>query len=216
MSSKDYARHCFIVAPRVGALLLAIAGDPGCMSGSNGASRGARCESAEDGPIARTHVDVAAARELDREGVQSFRDGRYEDAVRYFRSAYRMGGPSSELWNIARAREKVDDLEGADAAIREYLEQRDLSPQDRSEADREARALRARPSMLTVTTTPAGAVIVIDGRQTGGPTPVSFEVAPGLHSVAVRREGYAVATREFEARFGRVVIVSLDLARVGK
>ena len=202
---------------RLGALFLAIAGVPGCMTASSGSTRGARCEgSGEDGPLARTHADVAAARELDREGVQSFREGRYEDAVRYFQSAYRMGGPSSELWNIARAREKVDDAEGAEAAIREYLEQRDLSPQDRSEADHEARTLRVRPSILTVTTTPPGAVIVVDSRQTAGPTPVSFEVAPGPHSVTVRREGYAAATREFEARFGRAVIVALDLARVGK
>jgi hypothetical protein len=159
---------------------------------------------------------VAGARELDRAGVQSFRDGRYADAVRYFQTAYRLGGPSSELWNIARAREKIDDLEGADAALREYLEQHDLSAQDRAEAEREARALRARPSVLTVTTMPAGAVVLIDGRQTAGPTPVSLEVAPGRHSIAIRREGYAAETREFEARFGRALIVSLDLARAPK
>ena len=161
-------------------------------------------------------LDVDGARELDRAGVQSFREGRYADAIRYFRTAYRMGGPSSELWNIARAREKLDDFEGADAAIREYLERSDLSWQDRSEADREARALRARPSLLTVTTTPAGAVVLIDKRQTAGTTPVSVEVGPGAHLIAVHREGYAVATREFEARFGRAVIVSLDLARSAK
>jgi hypothetical protein len=159
---------------------------------------------------------VDAARELDREGIRNFREGRYADAIRYFRAAFRLGGPSSELWNIVRARERVDDLEGADATIREYLEQRDLSPQDRSEADREARALRARPSVLTVTSTPPGAVPLIDGRQTVGPTPVSVEIAPGRHSIVVRRVGYATETREVEARFGRAVIVSLDLTRVAK
>jgi PEGA domain-containing protein len=197
------------------ALSASVAGG-GCQRGSSAPARPPRCESAAVETDRRERADVAAARELDREGVQSFREGRYADAILYFRTAYRLGGPSSELWNIARAREKVDDFEGADAAIREYLEQHDLSSQDRSEADREARALRARPSVLTVTTMPAGAVLVIDGKQIAGLSPVSAEIAPGVHSISVRREGYAVETRELEARFGRAVIVSLDLVRANK
>jgi hypothetical protein len=198
------------------ALLCTTSAASGCIGGASASTPVTNCGRAEGETTAQTRIDVGAARELDREGVQSFRDGRYEDAIRYFQLAYRMGGPSSELWNIARAREKVDDLEGADAAIREYLERRDLSPQDRSEADREARALRSRPSVLTVTTMPAGAVIVIDGKQTAGPTPVSVEIAPGSHSIVVRREGYPAETKELEARFGRAVIVSLDLKRSAK
>ena len=197
-------------------VLFAAAAGFGCVTGASGPARAVRCDGAEDGLPSRMRADVDGARELDREGVQSFREGRYGDAIRYFRTAYRLGGPSSELWNIARAREKADDFEGADAALREYLERSDLSWQDRSEADREARALRARPSVLTVTTTPAGAVVLIDKRQTGGPTPVSVEVAPGAHSIAVHRDGYVIVTREFEARFGRAVIVSLDLVRSAK
>jgi hypothetical protein len=164
----------------------------------------------------RSHSDVTAARELDREGIRSYREGRYVDAIRYFRGAYRLGGPSSELWNIARTREKIDDLEGADSAIQEYLAKRDLSAQDRAEADREGRALRARASVLTVTTSPAGAMVVIDGRQTAGPTPVSVEISAGRHTIAVRRDGYAADSRPLEARFGRAVIVALDLVRASK
>jgi hypothetical protein len=197
-------------------LFAAAAAPTGCVTGASRPARGASSDGAEDGLPSRMRVDVNGARELDREGVQSFREGRYGDAIRYFRTAYRLGGPSSELWNIARAREKVDDFEGADAALREYLERSDLSWQDRSEADREARALRARPSVLTVTTTPAGAAVLIDKRQTAGPTPVSVEVPPGAHSIAVHRDGYVVVTREVEARFGRAVIVSLDLVRPAK
>jgi hypothetical protein len=164
----------------------------------------------------RGRPNVDSARELDQEGVRAFREGRYADAIRYFRSAYRLGGPSSELWNLARTHEKLDDPEGAVAAIDEYLGLRDLSPQDRLEAEREVRALRSRPSMLTVTTTPSGAVVTIDGRQTVGPTPISVEVAPGAHAIAIRREGYVTENRPLEARFGRAVIVSLDLARAEK
>jgi hypothetical protein len=170
----------------------------------------------DEGVSVRPHSDVAAARELDQIGVRSFREGRYVDAIRYFRAAYRIGGPSSELWNIARTRERLDDPEGADSAIREYLARRDLSPQDRAEADREAKALRARASVLTVTTSPPGAVVIVDGRQTAGPTPVSVEISAGRHTIAVKRDGYAAETRSLEARFGRAVIVALDLLRASK
>jgi hypothetical protein len=162
------------------------------------------------------HPNVGGARELDREGVRSFREGRFSDAIDYFRAAYRLGGPSSELWNIVRSRERLDDPEGACAAIGEYLAQRDLSPQDRAEAEREARTLRARPSVLTVTTTPVGAAVTVDGKETPGPTPVSIEVPPGQHTIAVLYDGYARETRQLEARFGHAVVVSLDLVRAHK
>jgi hypothetical protein len=161
------------------------------------------------------HGDLDAARELDQEGVRAFRDARFSDAIRYFVAAYRLGGPSSELWNVARCREHMDDPEGAATALEQYLAQRDLSTQDRVEAEHEAQWLRTRPSMLTVTTTPSGAVVTLDGRQTVGPTPVSLEIRPGAHTLVVRRDGFAIERRPLEARFGRAVIVSLELARAG-
>jgi hypothetical protein len=164
----------------------------------------------------RARPNVDAARDLDQEGVHAFRDGRYADAIRYFRSAYRLGGPPSELWNIARSYERLDDAESAATNIERYLAQRDLSPQDRLEAERELRALRSRSSTLTITTAPPGAVVTLDNRQTLGPTPLSVELPAGAHTIAIRHEGYLVETYPLEARFGRAVIVSLDLMRAGK
>ncbi|HEY3819622.1 MAG TPA: PEGA domain-containing protein [Polyangiaceae bacterium] len=160
----------------------------------------------------RSAPDLEAARELDQQGVRAFRDGRYSDAIRYFLSAYRLGGPASELWNVARSRERMDDSETAAGAIEQYLEHQDLGPQDRAEAERELQALRARPSVLTVITVPAGAVVTVDGKQTAGPTPVSLEIRPGPHTIAVHHDGFTTETRPLESRFGRAVIVSLVLA----
>jgi hypothetical protein len=167
-----------------------------------------------------THVmarpNVESARELDQEGVRAFRDGRFADAARYFRTAYRLGGPSSELWNIARSLERIDDVEGAAAAIDAYLAHRDLSSQDRAEAEHELYALRSHPSTLTVTTTPPGATVILDAKQVLGVTPLSVDLPAGAHSIALRRDGYAAQSRAVEARLGRAVIVALDLARAGK
>ena len=170
------------------------------------------------GPPTRNaaHASVDAARELDQEGVRSYRAGHYTDAIAYFRAAYELGGPSSELWNIVRCREGMDDAEGAAAAIDDYLGVPDVRSQDRADAAREAQALRARPSALTVTTTPPGASVTIDGKAAPAVTPVSTEVRAGSHTIAVQRSGYLAVTQSVEARFGRAVIVTLDLERAAK
>jgi len=165
---------------------------------------------------ARSAPDLDGARELDQSGVRAFKEGRFADAIRFFRAAYRKGAPPSEHWNIARCHERLDDAERAVSAIDEYLVQRDLPPADRAEAERELRAIASRTSMLTVTAGPPGAVVVLDGRQTVGPTPLTVDVGAGSHSMTIRHDGYAAETRPFEARYGRAVIVSLDLERLSK
>lgn len=180
--------------------------------------QGGRARGVDEDPLShgRTAPDVESARELDQSGVRAFKEGRFGDAARFFRAAYRKGGPSSELWNLARCDERLDEPERAAKSIEEYLLLRDLAPADRSEAERELRALNSRTSMLTVTTVPSGAVVVIDDHQTAGPTPLTVDVAAGAHSLTIRHDGYAPETRPFEARYGRAVIVSLDLERVTK
>jgi hypothetical protein len=180
--------------------------------------QGGRARGVDEEPAARgrTAPDVESARELDQSGVRAFKEGRFGDAARFFRAAYRKGGPSSELWNVARCDERLDEPERAAKSIEEYLLLRDLPPADRSEAERELRALSSRTSMLTITTVPSGAVVVIDSHQTVGPTPLTVDVAAGTHSLTIRHDGYAPETRPFEARYGRAVIVSLDLERLSK
>jgi hypothetical protein len=165
---------------------------------------------------ARVTPDLESARELDQSGVRAFKEGLFADAIRFFRAAYRKGGPSAELWNIARCEERLDDGERAAHSIEEYLAQQDLAPAERAEGERELRLLSSRTSMLTVTTVPSGAAVSIDGRAAGASTPLTVDVPPGAHTLAIRHDGYATETRPFEARYGRAVIVSLDLARASK
>lgn len=194
---------------RTSIALLALAG---CAQG------GGHAQGVNEEPVshARSTPDLESARELDQSGVRAFKEGRYNDAQRFFRAAYRKGAPSSELWNIARCDERLDEPERAVHSIEEYLAQTDLAPADRADAERELRAISSRPSMLTVTTVPSGAVVVVDGHQVYAPTPLTVDIAPGSHSLTIRHEGYAPETRPFEARYGRAVIVSLDLQRASK
>jgi tetratricopeptide (TPR) repeat protein len=154
--------------------------------------------------------NVDAARELDQQGVTAFKEGRYRDALVFFREARRLGGPSSELWNIARCYQRLDEGEEAMKAIDEYLAQPDVTAEEKNDAQREGQLLRARPSSLAIVSTPNGASVVIDG-QSFGATPLSTEILPGSHTI-ILRSGGKEERRQVEAKFGRALVVQVDFA----
>jgi hypothetical protein len=198
---------------RLARYALLLAGLPACAEQPSARSVVARNE--EPKQQRARPADIAAARALDQQGVKSYLDGRYIDADVLFRAAYAAGGTPSELWNMARCHEKLDDSEGAAGALAQYLAQAGLAPSDRVEAERELQTLQARTSVLTVTSTPEGASLVLDGRPYGT-TPTSVELHAGTHRLSLRMGGYADEVRGVEARFGRAVYVALDLRPLPK
>jgi hypothetical protein len=166
--------------------------------------------------------DLSRARELDGLGVRAFKDARYRDAILFFTEAYRLGAPSSELWNIARCRKMVDEPEEESEAIQDYLAQQDLSAEERAEASKELAEIRRRPSTVAIDSSPSGGIVTIDGRR-AGVTPLSSELAPGSHKLRIDKidkgdkGDKAADARTFEttvdARFGRAVIVMAKLDR---
>ena len=157
--------------------------------------------------------DLVRARELDALGVRAFKDGRYRDAIRFFTEAYRLGAPSSELWNIARCRNKLDEPEEEIEAIKEYLAQQDLSTGERAEATKELSEVRGRHSTVSIDSSPSGGVVFIDGRRVGGSstTPLSVSVPPGTHKIRVEKRRAGVYETEIDAKLGRAVIVTAAL-----
>ncbi|HEX7665743.1 MAG TPA: PEGA domain-containing protein [Polyangiaceae bacterium] len=152
------------------------------------------------------------ARELDGQGVRAFKDGRFKDAIIFFEEAYRNGAPPVELWNIAKCHIKLDEPEQAEDAFHAYLEQPDLTAQDRADATQELGELRSRPSTLAIDSDPSGATFTIDGSTTThGTTPGSIDVPPGTHHVHVSKEGAGTYDVDVDARLGRALIVRAKL-----
>jgi hypothetical protein len=161
---------------------------------------------------ARGKDDLARARVLDGEGVKAFQEGRYNDAIRFFEEAHRLGGPPFELWNIAKCHLRLDQPELAAEVIERYLTTKDLPPDDRKEASDQLDELRRRSSTLTVSSSPTGATVTVDGKPVdSGKTPLSTTLPPGKHSVTVQLENHAPYTRQVEARYGRAVIIDAPL-----
>jgi hypothetical protein len=157
--------------------------------------------------------DVARARTLDQQGVRAYREERYNDAIRFFEEARRLGGPPSEIWNVAKCHVRLDEPEEAAKSIEEYLALRGLSPADRVEADQQLRELQHRHSTLTVTSSPPGASVYLEGHRWAGVTPATIDVPPGEHKVTVEQAGYEPSERSITAKYGRAVIVDAPLER---
>src|SRR5207249_2308849 len=63
---------------------------------------------------------------------------------------------------------------------------------------------------------PAGAVIVIDGKDSGKLTPSQFSFsAPGTHTITLRRFGYLEASNSINIEAGQTANVNLSLTALG-
>ncbi len=159
--------------------------------------------------------EVARARVLDQQGVRAYKDGRYNDAIRYFSEAFKLGGPASELWNIAKCHLRLDEPEQASDAYDRYLMQQGLTPQDKSEAREELEELRRRRSILTVASAPSRATVYVDGKrnEAAGTTPFSVQLPPGNHKIDIELAGHRPYGKEIEAKYGRAIIVDAQLEK---
>ena len=76
--------------------------------------------------------------------------------------------------------------------------------------------LEALSAMLSVASTPAGAAIVVDGKDTGKLTPSQFSLStPGAHTVTVRRYGYLEASNSVNVEAGQTANLNLSLTALG-
>ena len=161
---------------------------------------GPRVAAAADGAAAAAD-DPRAKAAYDR-GAEHFKAGEYAAAVSEFTKANRIAPSPILLYNIARAFEEWKQYSSAVQYYELYLK---AAP---NAADAEAvraglpglQAL-ARQSeqtqmvQLSVTSSPDGADVLIDGRK-AGVTPLRAEVAAGKHFVAVERPGFARQSSE--------------------
>jgi serine/threonine protein kinase len=69
---------------------------------------------------------------------------------------------------------------------------------------------------VTVASKPAGAQILINGKDTGKVTPIEFLVEPGMQSIVVRKQGFLDATTELKLVAGQAVNYAPSLMVAGR
>jgi len=71
-------------------------------------------------------------------------------------------------------------------------------------------------AILSVSSNPAGAAIVLDGKDTGKLTPSQIVLdKPGKHSITIRRYGYLESSSNLSVELGQTSALNLDLTKLG-
>ncbi len=150
------------------------------------------------------------ARQLYGEAQALFEAGNYAQAEASFRAAYEATPNPVVLKAIASAQEHQGNIAAAIATLEEYLR---LAPSagDRAEVEARLQTFRSRPAMVAISSTPPGAQILVDGRDTGRVTPQEVSMSAGAHTVEVRLAGHAPSAQTFEARAATRVRLELNL-----
>ena len=150
------------------------------------------------------------ARQLYGEAQALFDAGNYSQAEASFRAAYAAVPNPVVLKAIASAQERQGNIAGAISSLEEYLR---LSPtaSDRAEIEVRLQGFRARPALVTVSTTPPGAQIILDGADTGHVTPHQLSMPAGQHTIELRMAGHAASTQTFDALAATQMRLDLNL-----
>ena len=100
-------------------------------------------------------------------------------------------------------------LPGYDA----YSAQVEVRADGQTKLDAELHQKNDHVAWAQISSTPVGAEIWVDGRDTGQRTPARVEIPSGIHTIALKMDGYQVARRGVEASEGGTVSVSQNLVR---
>lgn len=157
---------------------------------------------------------LAEARRAYGEGTEHFNAGRFAEALASFERAFALRANPVVLKPIAECHERLGHVPEAIAALERYL--REL-PTAADHAQLEARlaTLRQRPARVSVSSTPDGAQIVVDGESRPQRTPADVDVPPGHHRISANLSGYRATEREVETSPGVPLSVGVTLEREG-
>lgn len=134
-----------------------------------------------------------AARDAYGRGQTLFREGRFAEAEAAFNEAFALIPNPVVLLGVAESRERLGNVTGAIQSLEQYLVLRPDAP-DAASIQGRLTTLRATPGTLSVTSTPEGASIALDGTDTGAVTPAELPAPPGEHTIALSLEGYEAST----------------------
>ena len=152
---------------------------------------------------AKVHIDQGAA---------LYNDGNYSAALAEFEEAYRINPAAFILNNIGLTQKALFRYTEAIASLQKFLDDSPtLSPTVRAQTEQIIAEIKALLAPVTLTVTPAGAAITIDGRPAGAaPIAAPLSIAAGSHAIEVTADGYVPVKRDIMVSAG--VPLALELA----
>ncbi len=129
-------------------------------------------------------------------------------AIVEYDEAYRLAPHPDVLYNLAAVYERIAEARAAAEHYQRYLDTKDDAT-DRVKVERKITALRSRPSKIAITTTPAGALVIVDG-QRKGPAPVELTLGAGSHQLVAEAAG-AKISRTIVVEYGEPQAITLPV-----
>jgi hypothetical protein len=151
-------------------------------------------------------ADYVAARTL-------FNDGDAAGALVKFQSAYDASKDARLYWNIGACHKALRKYADAIRDLERYKQEAaaSISEQDRKDADELIASLRTFVAALSVTTTPADAMIFVDD-QPAGEAPMSRRLVDlGKHRIVAKKEGFVDLTQTIDVTGNADVVMNLQL-----
>jgi hypothetical protein len=147
-------------------------------------------------------------------GVKLFSDKNYPAAVAEFQAAYEARPGANPLVNIALCDKEMFRYPQAIAALQEAIEKHGSSMDqgDLKAAVDAIKEMRALLGTVTLTVTPRGAAVSVDGEDLpAGAADKPLLLGPGTHKIAARAPGYSPAEQRVMVASERAQTVSLAL-----
>jgi hypothetical protein len=163
------------------------------------------------GPDAKTKK---AAREAYSAGEKSFKSGDYSGAFDQFKKAYELIPNIHAKYWMAMAQSYGDDKTAAYdnlVAIFEAPDKSKLGDDKLDAANGRLEELKKTPASLTVTSTPAGATVSVDGAAKPGETPATLNITAGAHHITVMKPGYELYETDVTAKPGQKMDQTVEL-----
>lgn len=151
------------------------------------------------------------ARNLYAAGEKALDAGNVDEAEHDFEEAYRTLPNAAVLLKIADCKVRLGDGPGAVDTLQRSLTDKKTAA-DRTPIETRIDEIRKKPGVVTVTTTPSGAAIWVDGADSGKTTPADIEVFAGDHTFSARLPDHETADKTLTVVFASRPTVDFTLA----
>ncbi len=151
------------------------------------------------------------ARTLFADGQKALDAGDVQTAEKDFEEAYQTLPNAAVLLKIADCRSRLSNDHGTVEALEQYLAEKPKAA-DRTDIESRINAIKQKPGVVSVTTTPVGASVFVDGSDSGQVTPTDLKLAPGDHTISVQLPPYETVQQTITVDFASRKTLDLTLA----
>jgi tetratricopeptide (TPR) repeat protein len=163
----------------------------------------------------KSKKDKKKAEELHGQAVNFYKEGNYEEALKFFAMADELESNPVTAFNIARCYEKLGKYADAYDYYVKYIDSGDTARLE--DAEEAMERIESEPVRLVIEFSPKGSEVFLDGDPIeADASPAEVKVKPGQHTIFIRKDGFESVERELEIPPGGEAYVEAELVKSKK